>query len=111
MTPTLNHQGLQTLIQLADQAGQAIMEIYQRDSPMQQAHKSDSSPLTEADLAAFGAAIEDEFMLADEPDARLREIAASGVRNLWIVPRIADKPLYLRLWSEHVAPHLVAATQ
>jgi 5,10-methylenetetrahydromethanopterin reductase len=42
---------------------------------------------------------------------RLREIAASGVRNLWIVPRIADKPLYLRLWSEHVAPHLVAATQ
>ena len=52
MTPTITPEGLQTLVQLADQAGQAIMEIYQRESPLQQQQKSDSSPLTEADLAA-----------------------------------------------------------
>jgi 3'(2'), 5'-bisphosphate nucleotidase len=48
MTP----EGLETLVQLVDQAGQAIMEIYQRESPVQQQTKGDSSPLTEADLAA-----------------------------------------------------------
>lgn len=52
MTPTITPESLQTLVHLADQAGQAIMEIYQRNSPVQQARKSDSSPLTEADLAA-----------------------------------------------------------
>ena len=52
MTPTITPEGLQTLVQLADQAGQAIMEIYERESPLQQQQKSDSSPLTEADLAA-----------------------------------------------------------
>jgi class 3 adenylate cyclase len=31
---------------------------------------------TEADLSAFAAATEEEFLLADEPDARLREIVA-----------------------------------
>lgn len=39
---------------------------------------------------------------------RLRAIHASGVRNLWIVPRIADKAMYLRLWAERVAPWLAA---
>jgi 3'(2'), 5'-bisphosphate nucleotidase len=52
LTPTITPEGLQTLVQLADQAGQAIMEIYERESPLQQQQKSDSSPLTEADLAA-----------------------------------------------------------
>ena len=52
MTPTITTEGLQTLVQLADQAGQAIMEIYARETTLQQQQKSDSSPLTEADLAA-----------------------------------------------------------
>jgi 3'(2'), 5'-bisphosphate nucleotidase len=52
LTPTITTEGLQTLVQLADQAGQAIMEIYARETPLQQQQKSDSSPLTEADLAA-----------------------------------------------------------
>ena len=52
MTPTITTEGLQTLVQLADQAGQAIMEIYARETPLQQQLKGDSSPLTEADLAA-----------------------------------------------------------
>ena len=51
-SPAVTPQGLQTLIAFADQAGQAIMEIYQRASPLQQEQKSDDSPLTEADLAA-----------------------------------------------------------
>jgi 3'(2'), 5'-bisphosphate nucleotidase len=52
VTPNITPESVQTLVHLADQAGQAIMEIYQRNSPVQQARKSDSSPLTEADLAA-----------------------------------------------------------
>jgi len=52
LTPTITPEGLQTLVELADQAGQAIMEIYERETPLQQQQKSDSSPLTEADLAA-----------------------------------------------------------
>lgn len=52
MTPTITPEGLQTLIQLAEQAGQAIMEIYECESPLQQQLKGDNSPLTEADLAA-----------------------------------------------------------
>lgn len=36
--------------QIAHQAGEAIMEIYQRDFAIYE--KSDESPLTEADLAA-----------------------------------------------------------
>lgn len=51
-SPAITPEGLQTLIALADQAGQAIMDIYQRANPVQQQQKSDSSPLTEADLAA-----------------------------------------------------------
>jgi 3'(2'), 5'-bisphosphate nucleotidase len=52
LTPTITPEGLQTLVQLADLAGQTIMEIYERESPVQQQQKADSSPLTEADLAA-----------------------------------------------------------
>jgi 3'(2'), 5'-bisphosphate nucleotidase len=42
--------GADALLQLASQAGQAILEIYQRDFEVQ--HKEDESPLTEADLAS-----------------------------------------------------------
>jgi len=52
LSPTITPEGLQILVQLADQAGDAIMEIYQRESPVHQQVKDDSSPLTEADLAA-----------------------------------------------------------
>ena len=45
MTPTITPEGLQTLVQ------QDVMEIYERESPLQQ-QKSDGSPLTKADLAA-----------------------------------------------------------
>ncbi|GAB7562866.1 3'(2'),5'-bisphosphate nucleotidase CysQ [Methylobacillus methanolivorans] len=41
---------LQALIQLAHQAGEAIMQVYHGDFAVQ--HKADQSPLTEADLAA-----------------------------------------------------------
>lgn len=38
------------IVDIATQAGQAILEVYQRDFDVQ--HKADASPLTEADLAA-----------------------------------------------------------
>ena len=41
---------LDTSIALALQAGEKIMEIYQRDFNVE--HKEDESPLTEADVAA-----------------------------------------------------------
>lgn len=44
---------LQQIIQLAEQAGDAILEVYQRDVTAQGIHaKQDDSPLTDADLAA-----------------------------------------------------------
>lgn len=44
---------LQQIIQLAEQAGDAILEVYQRDITAQGIHaKHDDSPLTDADLAA-----------------------------------------------------------
>jgi class 3 adenylate cyclase/CHASE2 domain-containing sensor protein len=54
---------------------------------------------TEADLVAFAAAIEEEFMLADEPDARLREIAA-------LLPERARATAGLERVRAEVAPQL-----
>jgi 3'(2'), 5'-bisphosphate nucleotidase len=48
----LDAQGLQYLVDLADAAGEAIMAIYARREGLANAVKADSSPLTEADLAA-----------------------------------------------------------
>jgi len=54
---------------------------------------------TEADLVAFAAAIEEEFMLADEPDARLREIAA-------LLPERAQATAGLERIRAEVGPQL-----
>jgi len=54
---------------------------------------------TEAEVAAFASAIEDEFMLADEPDARLREIAA-------LLPERAQATAGLQRIRAEVAPQL-----
>lgn len=48
----LTDDDLQYLINLADAAGQAIMEIYSRRNSFPQIVKSDQSPLTAADLAS-----------------------------------------------------------
>ena len=48
----VDEQGLQFLVDLADEAGRAIMAIYSQRDSLQNALKADSSPLTAADLAA-----------------------------------------------------------
>ena len=43
---------LEQVSELARQAGQAIMQIYQQSAPIEVQEKSDHSPVTAADLAA-----------------------------------------------------------
>ncbi|SUC18099.1 adenosine-3'(2'),5'-bisphosphate nucleotidase [Proteus mirabilis] len=44
---------LEQVSELARQAGQAIMQIYQQSAPIEVQEKSDHSPVTAADLAAI----------------------------------------------------------
>jgi 3'(2'), 5'-bisphosphate nucleotidase len=48
----MDERGLQYLVDLADEAGIAIMAIYSRRDTLQNALKADNSPLTDADLAS-----------------------------------------------------------
>jgi 3'(2'), 5'-bisphosphate nucleotidase len=48
----MDERGLQYLVDLADEAGSAIMAIYSRRDTLQNALKADNSPLTDADLAS-----------------------------------------------------------
>jgi len=48
----VDQQGLQYLVDLTDEAGNAIMAIYARRESLQNTVKADSSPLTDADLAS-----------------------------------------------------------
>ena len=43
---------MEKIVHIAELAGLAILEIYDRSGEIQVQHKEDSSPLTEADLAA-----------------------------------------------------------
>ncbi len=43
---------LQQICELAQEAGYAIMKIYNAQAPLQVQHKSDDSPVTDADIAA-----------------------------------------------------------
>ncbi len=52
VSKVLDAQGLQYLVDLADEAGKAIMAVYARRDALANAVKADSSPLTEADLAS-----------------------------------------------------------
>ena len=52
VSKVLDTQGLQYLVDLADAAGEAIMVVYAKRDQLQYAAKTDSSPLTEADLAS-----------------------------------------------------------
>jgi len=52
MVKPMDERGLQYLVDLADEAGSAIMAIYSRRDTLQSARKVDNSPLTDADLAS-----------------------------------------------------------
>jgi len=43
---------LEVIVDIAIDAGRAIMEVYERAGDFEITHKGDDSPLTEADLAA-----------------------------------------------------------
>jgi len=51
-TKLVDEQGLQFLVDLADEAGRAVMAIYSQRDSLQNTLKADSSPLTHADLAS-----------------------------------------------------------
>ncbi|MEP3351544.1 MAG: 3'(2'),5'-bisphosphate nucleotidase CysQ [Marinomonas sp.] len=61
----MNKVNKQDIIDLAKQAGDAIMDIYQKDFAVYD--KSDASPLTEADLAAHHILVEGLERLTDYP--------------------------------------------
>ncbi len=48
----IDEQGLQFLVDLADAAGNVIMDIYSKRESLEHAVKKDDSPLTQADLAS-----------------------------------------------------------
>lgn len=52
VSKVMDAPGLQYLVDLADAAGEAIMLVYAKRDQLQHATKTDSSPLTEADLAS-----------------------------------------------------------
>ncbi len=62
---TLTDELVQQVTQITQQAGQRIMEIYQRDFDISE--KNDSSPLTEADLAAHNHIVENLAKISDLP--------------------------------------------
>lgn len=77
------HQYLDAVIQIAMDAGAAIMEVYETDFDVE--NKSDNSPLTQADLAAHDLIINALKQLAPEIPILSEESEAidAGVRNSW----------------------------
>jgi len=80
---------LETLVALAQQAGQAIMAIYDSLTPDQVFGKEDGSPLTLADLAAhkvicagLAALTPDIPVVSEESDAKPD---VTGCRSFWLV--------------------------
>jgi 3'(2'), 5'-bisphosphate nucleotidase len=61
----LNQQLIQSIIDISHQAGNKIMDIYQKDFAIYE--KSDKSPLTDADLAAHNCIVEGLSEVSDLP--------------------------------------------
>ena len=47
------------IVEIAELAGEAILEIYNRSNEIEIKHKGDNSPLTEADLAAHNLIVQE----------------------------------------------------
>ncbi|MDN3637856.1 3'(2'),5'-bisphosphate nucleotidase CysQ [Simiduia curdlanivorans] len=73
------------LNQLARAAGAAIMAVYQRSEALDVTHKADSSPLTEADLAAHHILVKGLAPLLDEVPVLSEEsqLPSYDVRGSW----------------------------
>ena len=55
------------IIQIAELAGEAILEIYNKSGNIKIEHKGDNSPLTEADLAAHNIIVDELKKIGDTP--------------------------------------------
>ena len=55
------------IVQIAELAGEAILEIYNKSGNIKIQHKGDDSPLTEADLAAHNIIVEELKKIDDTP--------------------------------------------
>jgi 3'(2'), 5'-bisphosphate nucleotidase len=77
------HQYLNAVIEIAKNAGEAIMKVYETDFDVE--NKSDNSPLTQADLAAHNLIVNSLTQLT--PDIPIlseeSETIDAGVRNAW----------------------------
>lgn len=92
---------LKPLITLCEQAGQAIMEIYQRPLGSVQL-KADDSPLTEADLAAHNCLVAglrtlypDIPILSEEANEGLEEVRL-GWREYWLIDPLDGTKEFIR---------------
>ena len=80
---------LEKIVAIAESAGQAILEIYNRDFDVQQ--KDDKSPLTEADLAAHRLIVdalerlEPRLPVLSEESAGIPYAERSGWSRYWLV--------------------------
>ncbi|WP_421868599.1 3'(2'),5'-bisphosphate nucleotidase CysQ [Motiliproteus sp.] len=80
---------LPQLTRIAVEAGEAILSIYDRDHPVQVQHKADTSPLTEADLAAHRLICSSLERLCPEIPILSEESAVS---------QIAERQQWSRYW-------------
>ena len=55
------------IVQIAELAGDAILDIYNKSENIKVEHKSDKSPLTEADLAAHNLIVEELKKIDNTP--------------------------------------------
>ena len=75
---------LDKIIQLAREAGDAIMHVYAGEQPMDVTRKSDDSPVTAADLAAHKVIVEGLAALSPEVPVLSEEDPPSwAVRQNW----------------------------
>ena len=56
---------IEKIVYIAELAGEAILEIYEGNRDIKIQHKEDSSPLTEADLAAHNIIVEELQKIED----------------------------------------------
>ncbi len=75
---------LEQICQLAREAGDAIMNVYDGEAPLDVSHKSDDSPVTAADIAAHGVIIRGLQQLTLEvPIVSEEDPPAFEVRQHW----------------------------
>ncbi len=75
---------LQQICELAQEAGYAIMETYNAQEPLQVEHKSDNSPVTEADIAAHKVIAAGLTRIApDIPQLSEEDLVDWSVRQHW----------------------------